>query len=87
MIESQRSWVRKPFGRRLPASAIAFAAVLLASSNITLAQQKGPAGARNVATNVQFVAGHSALNIPFEFEFNEIVLQVRVNNSAPLAPG
>lgn len=84
MIEPFESRVGKALGQRLPPSAIAFALVLLVSSNIALAQQKGPGRARNAVTNVQFVAGNSALNIPFDFEFNEIVLRVRVNNSAPL---
>jgi hypothetical protein len=63
---------------RLPAVAIQFAAILLAASSIALSQEKPK------PANVQFAAGHSALNIPFDFEFNEIVLTVRVNDSAPM---
>ena len=40
MIEPVKSCVRKALGQRLPASAIAFGAVLLASSNIAAGQQK-----------------------------------------------
>ena len=77
MIEAHRRAIRKSTFR-LPAFTIKCAAILLAASSIALSQAKPK------PTNVQFAAGHSALNIPFDFEFNEIVVTVRVNDSAPL---
>ena len=59
-------------------------ALLLLAAGIALAQGNRQRGSRERRSNVQFVDGHSALNIPFEFEFNEIVLKVRVNNSPPV---
>ncbi|HVS21394.1 MAG TPA: aspartyl protease family protein [Pyrinomonadaceae bacterium] len=78
MIKAHAGSIRKASTVRLRAFAIA---ILLVASNIAL---PGKNSAGEPPTNVQFVTGHSALNIPFEFEYNEIVLQVRVNNSAPL---
>jgi hypothetical protein len=75
---------RKAFTGLAPAFVIAWAAILFAGANTALAQQNQSNPARRPSANAQFVAGHSALNIPFEFEFNQIVLQVRVNDSAPL---
>jgi aspartyl protease/PDZ domain-containing protein len=63
---------------RLPAFAIKCAAILLAASSIAISQEKPK------PANVQFAAGHSALSIPFDFEFNQIVVMVRVNDSAPM---
>jgi hypothetical protein len=84
MIEAHARSNRNAPTFRLPAFAITWAAVLLAVSNIALSQEKQSNPAREPPTSVQFVSGHSALNIPFDFEFNQIVLKVRVNNSAPL---
>jgi hypothetical protein len=83
MTEPQRRSTRRTSTFRFPALAITWA-VLLTGSGIALAQEKLSNPPREPSATVQFVAGHSALNIPFEFEFNEIVLQVRVNDSAPL---
>jgi membrane-associated protease RseP (regulator of RpoE activity) len=81
MFEAQNQLLRKALGRWLPTFAIASAAVLLASSNFALAQQKHRGRDRKPATNVQFAAGHSAVNIPFELIANIVVVKVRVNNS------
>ena len=66
------------------AFAITGAAILYAGAIRSSAQPNKPTPARAASGNVEFVTGQSALNIPFEFEFNQIVLRVRVNNSAPL---
>jgi hypothetical protein len=83
MIEARRGPIRKSTFR-LPAYAISWAAILLAASNIALSQEKQSNPARPPSTNVQFVAGHQVVNIPFEFVDNQIILKVRVNDSAPL---
>jgi hypothetical protein len=77
MIEAHRRAIRKSTFR-LQAFAIQSAAILLAASSIALSQEKPKPG------NVQFAAGHSVLNIPFEFVDNQIILNVRANDSAPL---
>lgn len=81
LFEAPNHLFRKALGRRLPTFAIASAAVLLAFSNFALAQQRHRSRVRKPATNVQFAAGHSALNIPFELIANIVVVKVRVNNS------
>jgi predicted aspartyl protease len=81
MFEAQNHFFRKALRRRLPTLAIASAAVLLAFSNFALAQQKHRSRDRRRAANVQFAAGRSALNIPFELIANIVVVKVRVNNS------
>jgi len=83
MTETHRRSSSRTSAGRLPALAITWAAILL-SSNTAFAQEKPSNSAREPSAKVQFVAGHRALNIPFEFEFNEIVLQVRVNDLAPV---
>jgi hypothetical protein len=67
-----------------PAVAIAWALFLFSGSNNVFPQQKAKRPNRASSSKVAFASGHSALNIPFKFEFNQIVLQVRVNDSAPL---
>jgi Aspartyl protease/PDZ domain len=57
---------------------------LLVSSGASFPQTQGNRLLEKADVKVQFATGHSALNIPFEFEYNEIVLRVRVNNSEPL---
>ena len=63
---------------------ITCAAILYAGATRSSAQANKTTPTRAASANVEFVTGQSALNIPFEFEFNQIVLRVRVNNSAPL---
>ena len=84
MIKAHRGSIPKASTFRLPAFAITWAAILLAASSIALSQEKQSIPAHEPSANAKFVAGHSALNIPFDYEFNEIVLQVQVNDSAPL---
>jgi hypothetical protein len=84
MIKAQRRSRRKASACRLTAFAIAWAAILYAGAIRSSAQPNKTTPARPASANVEFVTGQSALNIPFEFEFNQIVLRVRVNNSAPL---
>ncbi|HXM47275.1 MAG TPA: aspartyl protease family protein [Pyrinomonadaceae bacterium] len=81
MIKAQRQASRKALTGCFTALAITLA-ILLAGANLIPAQQNN--SARRAPANVQFAAGRSALNIPFEFEFNQIVLLVRVNDSAPI---
>jgi len=87
MIEAQNRWIRRAPMRQLKAYSIALTTLLLGFSNTAFPQQKQPRRARKPLTNVQFLAGHSALNIPFDFVDNQIVLQVSVNNSAPMKFG
>lgn len=68
--------------RRLAAPALVFAGVVLAASNIALGQQKPSLNAPK-SSQVQFENGQRAV-VPFVFEDNQIVLQVRVNNSKPM---
>lgn len=68
--------------RRLAATAMVFAGVVLAASNIVLGQQKPGATARQ-PSQVRFESGQRAV-VPFVYEDNMIVLQVRVNNSKPM---
>jgi hypothetical protein len=84
MIKAQKRSGRKVLPSRFPVVAIAWLAILSAGANGAFAQQNQNNPARASSGNVAFVTGHSALNIPFEFEFNQIVLRVRVNDSAPL---
>jgi Aspartyl protease len=67
--------------QRLSAYALALPLALVVLTSIASGQQKRP---DQSPANVQFVNGHQALNIPFEFEYNQIVLKVRVNDSTPL---
>jgi len=55
---------------------------LLAASNLAFGQQK-PGSAPPRSSQVQFENGPRAV-VPFVFEDNSIVLQVRVNNSKPM---
>jgi hypothetical protein len=84
MIKAQTRSRRKGLTCRLTAIAITWVAILYAGAIRSSAQSNRTAPARPASANVEFASGQSALNIPFEFEFNQIVLQVRVNNSAPL---
>jgi hypothetical protein len=84
MIKAQTIPGRKALTFRFPALLITSVAILFAGSTGVFAQQNQRLPARQASSNVAFVAGHSAVNIPFEFEFNQIVLRVRVNESAPL---
>ena len=68
--------------RRLAAPAMVLAGVLLAASNLAFGQQK-PNSANPARSQVQFEKGQRAV-VPFVFEDNTIVLQVRVNNSIPM---
>ena len=80
MGEAQRYVFRMVLRGRLPA----LVAILLAASGVASSQQKRNGQLRQPVKNVQFVTGHSALNIPFELIANVIMLKVRVNNSTPL---
>lgn len=80
MGEAQRHVFRMLLRGRLPA----LVAILLAASGVASSQQPRNGRVRQPLKNVQFVNGHSALNIPFELIANVIVLKVRVNNSKPL---
>jgi hypothetical protein len=84
MIKAIRRASRKALTCRFRALAITLAVILFAGAHTTFPQQNPGTPARAASANVEFVTGQSALNIPFEFEFNQIVLQVRVNNSAPM---
>lgn len=68
--------------RRLAAPAMVFAGVVLAASNIAFGQQK-PGSAALRQSQVQFEKGQRTV-VPFVFEDNTIVLEVRVNNSKPM---
>lgn len=78
--EVHRHVLRIGLRARLPA----LIAILLAVSGMALPQQRQRRRAGKRLTNVQFAAGHSALNIPFELIANIIVLKVRVNHSKPM---
>jgi hypothetical protein len=82
MTRAKRRYTRKVLTCRLTAYAITWVAILYAGAIRSSAQPNKIN--RAAFGNVEFVTGQSALNIPFEFEFNQIVLRVRVNNSAPL---
>lgn len=84
MIKAQIRSGRKTLISRIPALAITWATMLFTGANGAFAQQDPRNPAPASSGNVEFAAGRSALNIPFEFEFNQIVLRVRVNESAPL---
>lgn len=68
--------------RRPSALALVLAGVVLGAPNITFGQQKAGSNAPK-SSQVQFENGERAV-IPFVFEDNSIVLQVRVNNSKPM---
>ena len=70
--------------RLRPSAALAsiLVAVLCAASNTALGQQKRGATTPN-PSQVQFETGRRTV-VPFVFEDNSIVLQVRVNNSRPM---
>jgi hypothetical protein len=61
---------------------VALAAVALTTPNLAGGQQNRGSSAKTTAP-VRFESGKSAV-VPFTFEYNEIVLQVRVNNSQPM---
>ena len=63
-------------------SAVALAAVALTTAGLANGQQKRSSSAKTT-TPVRFESGKSAV-VPFTFEYNMIVLQVRVNNSRPM---
>jgi hypothetical protein len=84
MIKAQTIPGGKALTLRFPALLITLVAILCAGSIGAFAQQNQRLPAVHASSNVAFTAGHSAVNIPFEFEFNQIVLRVRVNDSAPL---
>jgi hypothetical protein len=68
----------------LPAwPALAFAAVLVAATNVALAQQGRPATPGSAA-QVRFHNGRHAVTIPIDFDDGAVVVWVRVNNSPPL---
>ena|SRR5438552_8477610 len=81
-VQERRTHILKI--RKRWALSLALTLSLFVLYKVTFCQQKplGPAG--QASTNVQFSAGHQALNIPFEFVDNQIILNVRVNDSAPL---
>lgn len=62
---------------------LVLAVFILAFTNLA-AQHKQRRGARKLSTNARFVNGQPVLNIPFDFEYRQIVLSVSVNNSAPM---
>ena len=66
MIKAYRRSIPRASTVRLPVFAITSAAILLAASSIALSQEKQSNPAREPSANVKFVAGHSALNIPFD---------------------
>ena len=68
--------------RRSAALASIIAGILVAASNAALGQQKRVSTASS-QPQVQFENGRRAV-VPFVFEDNSIVLQVRVNNSRPM---
>ena len=76
IVASRLKW------RRLAAPAMVFAGVLLATSNFAFGQQR-PGSPTPRTSRVQFEKGQRAV-VPFTFEYNLIVLQVRVNNSQPM---
>ncbi|MEK6335161.1 MAG: aspartyl protease family protein [Acidobacteriota bacterium] len=71
---------------RVVTLALAGAAFLCGSTNLP-AQQKQSRGARKPASNARFETGRPVLNIPFDFEYRQIVLKVSVNGSAPMKFG
>jgi hypothetical protein len=68
--------------RRLAAQAVVLAGVMLAASNLAFGQQK-PGPATPQPSQIQFENDQHTV-VPFVFEDNSIVLQVRVNNSKPM---
>jgi hypothetical protein len=68
-------------GRRSFSVAVALA-ILFAAVTVQ-AQRRRPARQRKSAVNVAFASGHSAV-IPFDLDGNSVVVNVRVNNSAPM---
>lgn len=66
---------------RMILSTVALATVALTSPNLAGGQQKRSSSAKTTAP--RFESGKGAV-VPFTFEFNIIVLQVRVNNSRPM---
>lgn len=79
--QSAKAWARRSF------LTVAIALALPLVSNSVSPQQKQPRNVRKPATKVQFATGQAALNIPFDFDYRQIVLNVRVNNSAPMKFG
>jgi Aspartyl protease/PDZ domain len=67
---------------RPSALAFVFAGVVLAAPNFTFAQQK-PGSTGPKPAPVSFEKGKRAV-VPFVFEDNQIVVQIRVNNSQPM---
>jgi hypothetical protein len=63
-------------------SAVALAAVALTTPHLAGGRQKRSSPAKTT-TPARFESGTGGI-VPFTFEYNEIVLQVRVNNSQPM---
>lgn len=84
MINAQERSPLKVLTFRFSPLVIIWATVLFVGANSAFAQRKQNDSTGTSSSNVEFVTGQSALSIPFEFEFNQIVLRVRVNDSTPL---
>ena len=63
--------------------ALAVAALLSLSANLA-AQNKQRRGARKPIANARFTNGQPAVNIPFDFEYRQIVISASINHSAPM---
>lgn len=62
---------------------LAVAALTFASTNLA-GQDQHRLGGRKPISNARFANGQPVLNIPFDFEYRQIVLSVSVNDSAPM---